>query len=429
MTHHRSTRVLVFLVATFAMAVGFLAAPANAAFTGKVSGVVTLDGKPLKGATVALMRTDADSGDAYTVYKRTTTTSAGSYTFSGYRSRGWLYNRVIVTDPLHRAVSTERSFTDSSTRAVTRNVTMQRAGSIIGKVTRADGGAPTTTRVHIEGPSVQFGPGGNERLVYDDDRGVSADGTYHFVGLPAGLYTIRYDDTARKYLSECYDDLLARQGENPYCDGERPKVTVTAGGVTKPIAQELDHVGARLLGIITDTSGNPLKSISVTPYRVGSTQSYGDNFFSTRTSGRFTDSPLESGGWQLRVNDLRGVWETRWYNSATRSGAKVFTLAEGTEVKGLAMSLKSRAKLRVKVAAGSRRATFYVDVTRRATGSRPNGKVTVSRGGVSKTVPVSKGVAKVTLTKLPAGKRTFHVDYRGTRSTADATTKVSTRIR
>lgn len=427
MTHHRSFHLFVGLLATSALAAGLLVQPAGAATGGKVTGVVTLDGKPLKGAKVTLMRTDDDSGDRYEKYKSATTSSTGAYSFSGFQRKGYVFNRVIVTDPQHRGVSTTRAFKATS-KTVRRNVTMQRAGSIVGKVTRADGGAPTTIRVRIEGPAVTLDDAGNEELAYDDDRGVSADGTYRFAGLPAGNYTIRYDDTAKKYLSECYDDLVARQGILPYCD-KTPEVAVAPGAATTPAAQQLNHVGARILGIVTDTSGKPLKNMSVTPYPAGSSNTGWYESYSTRSSGRFTRSPIEPGDWQLRVSDLRGVWETQWYDSTSRSGAQVFPLAEGTQVKSLAVKLKSRAKLGVKATPGTRRATFTVNVTRRATGSRPSGKVTVSLGDVSRTVTVTKGIAKVTLTGLPTGKHIFQVAYQGTSSTADASKTVSATIR
>lgn len=429
MTHHRSIRLFTGLLATSALAAGMLAAPAQAASGGKVTGVVTLDGKPLAGVKVTLMRTDDDSGDRYEKYKSVTTSSAGSYSFSDFQRKGYVFNRVIVTDPQHRGVSTTRAF-KTTTKTVTRNVTMSRAGSIVGKVTRADGGAPTTTRVRIEGPAVTLDDAGNDALAYDDDRGVSADGTYRFAGLPAGGYTIRFDDTSKKYLSECYDDLVARQGVLPYCD-KTPEVAVQSGATTTPTPQQLNHVGARFLGIVTDTSGKPLKNISVTPYAVGSSSTAWYESYSTRSSGRFTRSPIESGDWQLRLSDLKGVWETQWYgsSSASRSGARVFTLAEGTQVKGLSIKLKSKATLTVKAAPGNDRATFTVSVTRRASGSRPSGKVTVSLGDVSKTVLVTKGVAKLTLTGLPTGKQTFQVDYQGTSSTADASKTISATVR
>lgn len=430
--HHRSVRLLVGLLATLALAVGLLAAPANAASSSKVKGVVTLSGKPLAGAKVTLVRGDKDSGDTFEPYKTVTTNSAGAYSFSVPTSADWFYRNVIVQDPKHRAVSTARAFTSKPNKTVTRNVTMKAAGSISGKITRADGSSPTATRVQIFGPPTDLPIDYAEinfAAVYDDESVVSSDGTYHFVGLPAGTYTIGYYDTTTKYLVECYDDALVHESASYYCDSA-PKVTVKAGTDVPLAEQQLNHRGARLSGAVTDTSGHPIKDIVVTPYRTGANGAtwYADT--STRRSGRFALAPIDSGNWQLRITDNLGVWEPRWYNSTTRSGARVFNLAEGTSIKDLAIKLKSRAKVSVTSKPGrGGKVVFTVRVTRRATGKHASGKVTISRKDISSTVILNKGVAKVTLVGLPTGTRTFSVDYRGASSTAKAHKTVKARVR
>lgn len=431
MAHRRKIHLLIGLVTAALLAAGLLTAPAQAA-NGGVFGVVTLDGKVLKGARVTLMRTDADSGDAYKPFKSTMTSSAGVYSFSGADlNDGGIYNRVIVTDPQHhRVVSTERSFTSRPDRTATRNVSMKAAGSIFGKVTRADGSAPTATRVTIDGPDVQFGPGGNEALVYRDNRGVTTTGAYRFYGLPPGTYTIRYDETAKKYLSQCYNDTLAVQGVIPACGSTASKVTVKAGAITRPANQKLSHIGAHLRGRVTNTNGTPLKKLTVTPYTssAGVTDQGYYRMFKTWTTGGFDLGPLAAGTYKVRVADFSGVWESRWADSVTRADAKVYPLDEGTSTKGLSIKLRSMATLKVNAWPGAGTANFDISLWRRATGGRPSGKVTVSRGAITSTATVQKGVAHVTLTGVPAGMRTFHVTYSGTSSTANATKTVQVRV-
>jgi hypothetical protein len=61
---------------------------------------------------------------------------------------------------------------------------------------------------------------------------------------------------------------------------------------------------------------------------------------------------------------------------------------------------------------------FAVSVTRKASGSRPSGTVTVSGGGASKTITLVDGQASVKLSGIPAGKQNFTVTYSGAGSTA-----------
>lgn len=426
--HHRSIRLFIGLLAAPIVCMGLISAPAAAYSvpSGTVKGVVTVAGVPLAGAKVTLVRRDGDSGDAFERYKTVTTNSVGRYSLT--RPRGsdttWWYDHVVVSDPKARAVTAYREFMGNTSRTVTRNVTLKPAASITGKVTRTDGASPTSIRAEIvDGPDKDL----IENLQmsrYDDDRGVSSSGTYRFPGLPAGTYTVCYRDTTSKYRTECYDEAVSGP------DGGTPSgVAVKSGGATTLKAQLLDHLQAHLRGIVTDTSGRPLRKLRVAAVPVGGPLGY-DQSTSTWSTGGF-DLPVSTpGDAQIYIADpAGGVWESRWYDSATRTGAQVFALAEGTRVNGLAIKLKSKAKVKVHSKSGTGKVTFTVDVTRRATGKHPSGTITISRKSVSRTVTLKKGIAKITLTGLPSGKRTFHVDYRGTSSTADARRTVTAKVR
>lgn len=425
--HHRKISLLIGLLATLALAVGLLAAPASAATKGAVKGVVTLSGKPLAGATVTLRRTP--NGEDFETYKTTTTNTSGAYTFSRRtRTSDFVYS-VVVSDSRHRAVTTVREFNNKS-NTVTRNVTMRPAGSVTGKITRADGSSPAKTEVLLEELDFESGPPGAPELIYENYSKVNKDGTYRFVGIPAGDYTIQYiDGTYSTYLNQCYNDVVAQRRDALPCAKHGNQIAVKGGANTAIKDQQLNHIGGRFQGTVTDTSSKPLKNITVTPIPVGlkSTDYYFG--YSSRSTGRFTAALIEPGRLQLQISDPAGKWASRWYNSTSRSGAKAFTIADGTVFKDLTVKLKSRATISLMSKPGRRRATVTVKVSRKATGGRASGKVTVSLGNISKTVTLKKGSAKVTLTKLPAGKQKLRAQFRGNSSTATAHKTVSTKIR
>lgn len=424
-----SHRMIKLLVGTSALAlpVGLLAAPASAETRGAVKGIVTLAGQPLAGASVTLQRTAND--EDYSNYKRVKTDANGSYSFASRpKSEDYTY-RVVVSDSQHRIVKTARDLNNRTTKTVTRNVTAKAAGSISGKLTRADGSAASLSEVQLVGPETLVGSGLYAELAYDTFADPAADGSYRFVGLPAGKYTVGFIDDGEKYLSKCFDDAIATIRLDYPCSANGTPVTVTGGTNTTLSDQQLDQIGGTFRGTVTDTSGKPLRNIMVTPIAAGETQWGFYLSDDTRKTGRFNHQRVEPGKWQLRFTDTSGKYATTWFNTGTRTGAQVFDVADRSVFKDLVIKLKSAAKLSVKAKPGDGKPTFTVNVTRRVSGGRPSGKITVSYGDRSRTVSVKKGVAKVTLTGLKAGKRKIRVAYKGTANTADAHKNVSVRVR
>ncbi|MRJ76277.1 hypothetical protein GEV29_06995 [Aeromicrobium sp. SMF47] len=424
MTQHRRTiRPLVGLLSAVVVGGGLLVAPADATTVpgGTVKGTVTIAGTPLAGAKVTLVRRDGDSGDAFERYKTVTTDSAGRYSLTrpAGSSTTWWYDNVVVSDPGQRAVTARREFMGNRSRTVTRNVTLKPAGTITGRITRADGASPASIRAEIvDGPDSSVIENLSTKR-YDVDRGVDAAGTYRFRGLPAGTYTLCYRDTSSTYRQECHDEVFSETAAT--------ELTVTGGATTTVKAHVLDHRLAHVKGIVTSTSGERLRGISVRPRVVGTSRYAG----STRTwsTGRYdlaTEAPNDV---QLRFEDPKNIWATRWQTIAGSTQPQVFSLDEGALVERLTTTLKSTARLGVSSRPGTGRATFTVEVTRRATGHHPSGTITVSRKDVRRTVSLAKGVGTVTLTGVPAGTRTFHVDYAGTSSTAPARTTVKVAVR
>ncbi|VXC45497.1 hypothetical protein [Aeromicrobium sp. 9AM] len=432
MTTRRPTTAIVALILTsFALVLSGLA-PATAATTGAVKGVVISAGQPIAGLTVQLMRSDTE-GETWTRVATDTTDAKGAYAFTGVKISEVYHHLVRISDSHGRYVTTDRSFTPRSGRTVTRNATVKPAGFLTGKVFRADGASPTTTRVHLIGPDVTIGDPDQNIKAYDTDRGVKADGTYRFAGLPAGDYTVRYTDTSRKYLDQCYDGVLAKLGSDPTCDStEVPAakvVTVAAKATSTLTDQTLTHAGARLSGTVTSTAGSILKGIDVTPVPQGSdSRDWYDYAKATGSAGTFSRGSLSSGQWQLYAEDSNGVWASQWVGGTNQATAQVFDLSAGETIDNIAIKLKSRAVLSVKTTTGSTRATFVVSVSRKVTGSAVSGKVSAALAGNTKTATLSGGKATITLTGLTAGKHTFRIHFEGNGNTSTGTKNVTATV-
>ncbi len=439
MTQRRSiAAVLTLALASLALLSG-VASPAAAATTSNVTGVITSGGKALPGLKVELLRMESDNDHYDRVTSATTTTSAtGTYKISGFRTKDpydeWYRFRIRVSDPHGSYVTAIRDFANAPGKTVTRNATLQPAGFLTGKVLRADGASPTTTRVHLIGPNVDIGTPDKPALAYDDDRGVTADGTYRFAGLPAGDYTVRYTDTSGKYLDQCYDGILAKQGTEATCDpAEVPaatKVTVAAKATSTLTDQQLTNVGARLSGTVTSTAGGALKGVDVTPVPQGSdSRDWYDYTKATGTAGTFSRGPLPSGQWQLYAEDSNGVWASQWVGGTNQATAQVFDLSPGETISDIAIKLRSRAVLSVQTTPGAGSATFVVSVSRKLTGSAVSGKVSAALGANTKTATLSGGKATITLTGIAAGKHTFRIHFEGNGNTSTGTKNITATVR
>lgn len=422
------------LLGAAAVVVAGLALPAQAASTGGVKGVVALDGVPVKGLKVYLQQSQ-DDGDYYEPIKVDTTNSKGAYSFSGFPVGEAYGYTVLVTDSTHRVVKARRSFADRAGRAVTRNVTVKKAARLSGRITRQDGGTLSKVRVLLDGPDDEIGTPDTTVLSYDDEIVPAGDGTFVARGLPAGSYDIRFTDGTQTYVDQCYDDVVAGTDELAFalCDAEHtPDATVTtlAGGDARRLeAQTFTHRANQINGTVTDTSGRPLKDISVSPVRVGDPDTSVFWAASTRSTGAFRTAQFPDGQYDLVAEDRSGRWATQWFDGApSRDGATTFDIV-GEVVTGIVVELKSRAEIDATITPGTGRAKVAVDVTRAATGSKPTGSVTVRWGTVKKTFSLVAGRGSATLSGLPPGRRQITVTYAGTPATAAASATFLTTVK
>jgi len=406
----RTIRTPALLIAVVALLLAGLTLPAQAATrTGAVKGVVTLDGKPVKGVKVELrwMGADSFSGPSLGV---DTTNSKGAYSFSKFpiedkNDEDLGGKAVIVTDPSGRIVATSRKFSDRAGKTSTRNVSVKRAASITGVVKRSDGRATTRLRTEVSGPDVYLDQKYSFGEVYDTSVPIAKDGSFTLKGLPAGDYDLQFVDDGKTYFDQCYDNLPRTTSR---CGGT--SISVTAGQNVTLNPQTLTTTGRRISGTVTDTSGRPIRNARVRTVKQDQQRRLGAQ---TSRSGAYTLGPATDGTYRLEV-DASKLW-------AASSPSTVYDVT-GQDVSGIQIKLKSRAHIDARLTPGRGTATVAVDIFRTATRSKPSGSVTIRWGTVSRTTDVTKGRATVKLSGLPKGSRTITVSYSGTSSTA-ATTK------
>ena len=124
-------------------------------------------------------------------------------------------------------------------------------GHITGTVTADAGGAPLEDIcVSADDPTIDVEGGGY----------TGPDGTYDIVGLPAGLYRVRFSDcSGGGYLSEYFDDTRSA--------GSAVLVAVSSGQTTSGIDAGLAS-GGRIAGTVTDAaSGQPVPYAGVAVLR------------------------------------------------------------------------------------------------------------------------------------------------------------------
>lgn len=428
-SHRRSRTALIVLISACSLLFMGLSTPANAASTGKVLGFVKVDGAAVKGARVYVEESTNEGETFQRIAKaRTTTNAYGSYAVSGIKVSDQDAYRVKIVDPAHKVVTTVRNFTARAGKTVTRNVSMKKAATLSGSVTRDDGkvGIGITT-IKVLGPDVQIGNPDNIELAYDDEIPVHTNGKFTFVGLPAGAYRIQFIDPSKKYADQCYDNVSAKYDDSqwpgclPDVTPETKTVTLAGGQSATLDPQKLTHPANRITGKVTNTSGRIIQGIDVTAFPKGNGSTNGTLWGSrSHSTGVFQDKGLPAGEWQLYVVDHRwGLWANQWYDDkTTQSASKVLTVGPGVNVDGLTIKVRSRAVLKVTGTAGTKSAKFSIDVTRKATGSKTNATVTITSGDITKTVTLVNGRATVTVTGVPSGTRKFRVRYNGTNSTA-----------
>lgn len=424
MTTSTTIRAGAAITAASALVLAGLMSPASAASsTAKLKGAVTLGGQPVGFAKVQLypLVLDRSNGD-YEVGKRLktdNTDSAGRYSFSGLTAKSATTNRyvVLVTDRASKGVKSYRTITAKKGKTLTQNVHLRPASALTGTVKRSDGRPATGLTVSLNPGQYNDQGESYEKLYPDWSTPVNADGTYALRGVPGGNYdeVIVSDgmhaqqciDFVASTLADCHTDNASWQKQRvTLAPGERvlPSVVMTksAPAVTT------------LKGKVTDTSRRSLKGIEVSVSPPGTGRS--GTAVVTRSSGRFTlKDRLDPGTYVVRYHDPKGV-----YADQTSAGGTI-QVTGGSTVRGLDVKLKSATKNRVSFTSGKGFLEVTFSLTRRVSGGRPSGTMTITSAGVSATAPVKKGKVTVRLMGRPAGAHEVTVVYSGTSNTAGFT--------
>ncbi len=201
---------------------------------------------------------------------------------------------------------------------------LERAGSITGMVTNADGNPVLDVQVSAQ----RWNPvEGYWQWVALDLSGPA--GTYRLDGLRPGNYRVCFYDAfaGGGYAQECYEGA----GD---ADGARD-VAVVAGATTAGIDAELGTAG-RIGGTLTRADGAHLEGIEVTARRwnrAGYWQDI-DAWTLTGADGGYLIGGLNTGTYRVCFRDPQGVWAGQCYEDAANAdeGADVpVTAGEATE--------------------------------------------------------------------------------------------------
>ncbi|MBP2392474.1 carboxypeptidase regulatory-like domain-containing protein [Aeromicrobium fastidiosum] len=411
-------------MATLALVASGLALPAEAATsTGKVQGVVSLNGTPVDSARVQLYeRVDPDPGGdiegTFTRIRTVNTDSDGRYSFAGLKSKKdpkygeEIYDySIAVSDRSGTIVRTGRAIDQKKGRTVTKNLHVKAAAILTGVVTTADGRSPAGLTMGV--PLDLNQDGSDFSMFYPESTTtVRSDGRFVLAGLPASSFYDGVYVADGRYAKQCYDFVTTKLADCAPADPtlrQQQRLAIGAGEVRALPSVQMTVFApptTRLTGKVTDTSGRPLKGIAV-DVNSGPADDQGVS----RSSGRFTiASGLPAGPYGVRFYDPKNVW-------AAATGRPV-VVVPGQPIGGLDVALKSVATVKTGKKGGRGTAKIAVMITRKASGSAPGGTLTVSFGEKSRTVTVTKGRATVTLTGLPAGTASLDVVYSGTASTA-----------
>lgn len=422
------------VLAVLALLTAGLVSPATAATsTGKLKGVITLNGQPVSFAKVQIYRTikEVKSGEDLsgpTRLKTDNTDSQGRYSFSGLTVKAGYNYAIVVTDRPGKIVKESRTVAPKKGKTITKNVHTTAAAVLHGAIKTSDGRSPAGLTVGIDPVFNDNQNGGAYNVFYPENEAtVNADGSFTLAGLPAESYGYLSVSDGR-FAEQCYDftanTLVDCRPTDPTLVRQQGFALTTGEARTLPTvtATKFGPASTKLAGTVTDTSGKTLKGIEIT---------VAGGKVATRSSGRFTvQDRIPAGPYTVRFDDPKKVWASQYLGGGPdKSVRQPVTVTPGQPISGLDTKLKSIATAKIAAELGKGSAKVAFQIKRKATGSAPSGTITLSLGSVTKTVTVTKGKATVTLSGLPKGTQSLVAVYSGTSSTAEFSKIVKVKVK
>jgi formylglycine-generating enzyme required for sulfatase activity/protocatechuate 3,4-dioxygenase beta subunit len=186
-------------------------------------------------------------------------------------------------------------------------------------------------------------------------------GEYHFIGLKAGTYRVKFEDPGQAYGAECYN---GKSSINSAGD-----INLSQSSTVANINASLSKA-SRIEGIVrADGSAAPLQGISVWVYEydVEDDWWYWVTGVATGQSGAYSIGGLGAGTYRIEFRDPNGVYAFEAYNDASNIelGDDV-VVAEASKVTGINASLAKASSISGKVTGigGVKLTTIDVDLER-----------------------------------------------------------------
>ncbi|WP_345751548.1 carboxypeptidase regulatory-like domain-containing protein [Microbacterium rhizophilus] len=375
----RFGRYLSLLVVGFLLASGFSlqAAPAHAAATGTISGVVTLpDGSPADDVQLDLYRVFDEGDGARSEWVDGMSTDAlGRYAFGRLEAGAYrLYvsagGNVITgwwgggadesaAHPIPLTAGEQLSGID---------VQLEAGATISGQVTSDDGQAiaDVEVRAYAWREDEDYAEGGyfsGAQSVYTGE-----DGRYAIQGLSEGSYTLRFRDYNGGNVAEWWGDVAEQ--------ADATRFTVGAGSDLTSYDATLARA-AKISGRVTSADGAGIGGVEVAAYVWREDEGYdeGGYFSSTQSAstdedGRFTVGSLSHGSYTLRFDDYNGEYVSEWWGDVAEQTDSVrFDVEAGVDLTGYDATLVRAGRISGFVALPSADASGYVDLYRLDTSS------------------------------------------------------------